>query len=70
MPGESGRPPILTGDLGRHADETRRFRNLATRSYGSFEPDKARPTVLAASALSTGLLPALLSFQEAADPPP
>ncbi len=70
MPGEYGRPPILKGELGRHADETRRFRNLATRSYGTFDPAKARSTVIAARALSTGLLPALLSIQEAADPPP
>jgi hypothetical protein len=52
------------------ADETRRFRNLATRSYGTFDPAKAGSTVIAAKALSTGLLPTLLSFQDAADPPP
>ncbi|HWT30853.1 MAG TPA: hypothetical protein VN240_07485 [Propylenella sp.] len=69
MPGDSGRPPILTEDLGGHADETRRFRNLATRSYGTFDPARARSTVIAAKTLSSNLLPALLSFQEVVDPP-
>lgn len=66
--GENARPAILPADLARHADETRRFRNLATRSYGSFEPEKAIFTVTAARQLAESLMPALTAFRAAVDP--
>jgi hypothetical protein len=66
--GENARPAILPADLARHADETRRFRNLATRSYGSFDPEKAIFTVTAARQLAEGLIPALTAFCVAVDP--
>ena len=66
--GINARPPILSEDLAQAADETRRFRNLATRSYGSFDPAKAAPTVSAARQLSRRLTSALSKFRDAIDP--
>lgn len=68
MEGENGRPPILTRLLAAEADETRRFRNLATRSYGSFDPGKAAPAVAAARELAIAILPAVAAFRDAVDP--
>jgi hypothetical protein len=67
--GENGRPAILSPELARYTDETRRFRNLAVHSYGSFDPGKAVLTVEAARHIAEGLTSSLTTFREAVDPP-
>src|SRR5690349_4402510 len=49
------RPPILGSDLIAAADETRRFRNVASRAYDNFEPAAAIGAVAAARALAAQL---------------
>lgn len=63
------RPPILAQGAADHADETRRFRHLAMRTYGSFKASEARKTVVAAKALSRDLLAEIERFRNAIDPP-
>jgi hypothetical protein len=66
--GENLRPAILPPKLAAFADETRRFRNLAMRSYGSFDAGKAAATAEAARQLADGLLDAITRFRDAVDP--
>jgi len=40
-----GRPAILPASVAQAANETRRFRHVAMRNYGSFDPGLARPAV-------------------------
>ncbi len=63
-----GRPAILPPDLARAAGETRRFRHVAMRSYGSFDLELARPSVLAASFVAQNIGPAIASFRAVIDP--
>ncbi len=42
------RPTILDSDLERAANETGSFRNLATRGYDTFSPEKCEPAISAA----------------------
>jgi hypothetical protein len=67
--GPNARPPILSAELATQADETRRFRNLAMRSYGSFDPAKASSTVVAARIRAEGLKAAVERFRDVVDPP-
>ena len=67
-PGEAARPAILPPELAADADETRRFRNLAMRSYGSFDAAKARYTVAAALELAENLVEAFRRFRDLVDP--
>jgi hypothetical protein len=61
------RPAILSKTTSDFADETRRFRNVAVRSYDSFLPQYADVSVVAAESLSVSLLPELNSFQALVD---
>jgi hypothetical protein len=62
-----GRPPILPADLGAAADETRRFRHVALRSYDSFDVTRARPAMTAANRLAVALPPAFAALRSAID---
>ena len=64
----SHRPAILPRDLAAAADETRRFRNRATRAYDNFDPDRIEPTLSAEATLERGLPAALAAFRQAIDP--
>jgi hypothetical protein len=61
------RPAILSKVTSNFADETRRFRNVAVRSYDSFLPQYADVSVSAAESLSINLLPELKAFQALID---
>jgi hypothetical protein len=61
------RPAILSKATSDFADETRRFRNVAVRSYDSFLPQYADVSVVAAESLSVSLLPELNTFQALVD---
>jgi hypothetical protein len=62
------RPAILPPDLAAFADETRRFRNRATRAYDNFEPDRIMPTLAAAEAIARNLPEAIARFRQVIDP--
>ncbi len=66
----AGRPAILPPDLARAVGETRRFRHVAMRGYGTFEVELSRPSVLAAGIVVRGIGPAVASFRAAIDPAP
>jgi hypothetical protein len=61
------RPAILSKATSDFADETRRFRNIAVRSYDSFLPQYAEPSVIAAGNLSLHVLAELRAFQGVID---
>lgn len=50
------------------AHETRRFRQIAMRGYGTFEPTRAAPSVAAAGVLAIGLTDAISAFRRGIDP--
>ena len=62
------RPAILPLDLVGSADETRRFRNRASRAYDNFDPGRITPTVAAADDLARNLAGAIERFRLAIDP--
>ena len=62
------RPAILPPDLAASADETRRFRNRATRAYDNFDPTKITPTIDAADHLARLLPSVIISFRQTIDP--
>lgn len=64
----AGRPAILPPDLARAAGETRRFRHVAMKGYGSFDVELSRPSVLAAGFVARNLGPAILLFRAMIDP--
>jgi len=70
-PGGPGfeRPALLPEPMARDLQETRRFQNLATHSYGDFDPARATPTIDAALRLSSALADELERFRLATDPP-
>ena len=58
-----GRDAILPPDLCDHADETRRFRNVATRNYDNFQISRADPAVDAARFIAARLPDCLSEFK-------
>ncbi len=62
------RPALVPADLAHAIDETRRFRNIAMRAYESFEQDRAKPAVAAASIIVADLPGAISRFRAAIDP--
>ena len=65
----NNRPAVLDDDLAKAADETRAFRNVATRSYDNFRVDSAGPTVAAARVFIGKLRPSIDRFKILIDPP-
>ena len=63
-----GRPAILSEGIAAAADETRRFRHIATHNYDNFRVESATPTVEAARQLAAGLTADILAFKRAIDP--
>ena len=61
------RPAILRADVAKAADETRRFRSVATRAYDSFEPDQSGRAIGAARTLSQILPDSIVAFRMALD---
>ncbi len=62
------RPALLSPAVGADLDETRRVRNRATRSYSSFDPAKAGPSIEAAKRLASSLAADVDLFRQAVDP--
>ncbi len=62
------RPEILPPVVAEAASETRRFRHVAMRSYGTFDPALAQPAVAAARLLAAGLANAVILFRKRVDP--
>lgn len=65
----AGRAAVLPADIAEHAQETRRFWNVAVRTYNRFATPKARPAVLAARILAERLPRCLRDFRNVMDPP-
>lgn len=63
------RPAILTPELERDVNETRRFRHRVMHDYDSFEPSCVGPSIAAASRLRVDLLPCIEAFRNTIDPP-
>jgi hypothetical protein len=63
----TSRPAILPPDLAEAADETRRFRNRAVRSYDNFKSERAKPAIQAAARLAAGLSGAIAAFRQVID---
>ena len=68
LDGERSRPAILTPEVAADLDETRRFRNRATRSYGGFDAGRIGPTIEAAERLTRMFARDLASFRTEVDP--
>jgi hypothetical protein len=64
----AARPPILPPELAAAADETRKFRDRAMRSYDTFEPVRAGPAIAAAELLAVALPQAIAQFRGVIDP--
>lgn len=64
----AGRPAILAPAVADAANETRRFRHVAMRSYGTFDPSLAQPAVAAAGLLAASLADAAAAFRRQVDP--
>jgi hypothetical protein len=62
------RPTILSKRLAIAADETRRFRHIATHNYDNFRVEAAVPTIEAARQLADGLTADILAFKRIIDP--
>jgi len=63
-----GRPAILPASVAQAANETRRFRRVAMRNLGGFNPGLARPAVQAARCLADELTAAVAVFRRSVDP--
>lgn len=63
------RPAIFDAETARFADETRRFRHIAAKSYNNFRPQEAVEAVAAAHALTARIVPAFIRFRAVIDPP-
>ena len=64
-----GRDAVFPQDVCEHAQNTRRFRNIATRSYESFDPSQATIAVASAKSLVERLERCLHDFKLKIDPP-
>jgi hypothetical protein len=62
------RPEILGKSMAAAADETRRFRHIATHNYDNFRVEAAAPTIEAAETLAAGLAADILTFRRTIDP--
>lgn len=62
------RPPILSPELRKAADETRRFRHIAVRAYDAFEWYRASAAVASAALLSERLIDTVSAFRLETDP--
>ncbi len=62
------RPPILTGDIGVAADETRRFRSVAAHAYDNFDEARAVAAVASARVLASGLAAEIARLKGIVDP--
>jgi hypothetical protein len=65
----SGRPAILSESVAKAADETRRFRHIATHNYDNFRVESATPTIEAARQLVAAFAAEILAFKNVMDPP-
>ena len=68
IPGTGSRLEILSQEVARDLDETRRFRNRATRSYGGFDAGRIGPTSEAAARLTKTFARDVERFRELVDP--
>ena len=66
--GSNARPAILSPDVASDLDETRRFRNRATRSYGGFDASRVGPTIEAAGRLATAFADDMERFRLLIEP--
>ncbi len=66
LPGR--RPKILSNDLAKAVDETRRFRHRATHNYDSFEIADFTPTIKALHELVQKLRVEIALFKNSIDP--
>ena len=64
-----GRGAVFPHDVCEHAHNTRRFRNVATRSYERFDPPQATIAVASAKSLVERLDRCLRDFKLQIDPP-
>lgn len=64
----SERPAILAPALMEAADETRRFRHVARKSYNDFRPGEALHAVAAAQLIASRLIDEVQKFRDAIDP--
>ena len=67
-PIDGHRPALLSPAVARDLDETRRMRNRATLSYGTFDPLKAAPSVDAAGRLASSVADDVRRFRQTVDP--
>jgi hypothetical protein len=63
-----GRPAVLPDALADAAEETRRFRHVAARSYDNFSVPRAEPAVRAAALLARDFPAAVQAFRRVIDP--
>jgi hypothetical protein len=63
------RPAVLTPEVARDVDESRRFRHGATHDYDNFDPTLAVPSIEAARRLAVSLKPCIAAFRDKVDPP-
>lgn len=68
MSGQHARPAIVGADMLADLQETRRFRHMATRSYGRFDIARAEPSMAAARRVGEDLERLLRDFQVRMDP--
>jgi hypothetical protein len=63
------RPAVLTPEVARDVDESRRFRHRATHDYDNFDPRLTAPSIAAARRLAVSLKPGIAAFRDHVDPP-
>jgi hypothetical protein len=61
------RPAILSAELARAVDRTRRFRHVAVRTYDFFDPDEADDAIEAARQIADLAAAAIAQFRAAID---
>ena len=62
------RPPVLSPELSKAANETRQFRHVAARAYDSFDWNRAAVAVEQAAVIAARLPDAIGRFRTATDP--
>ena len=66
IPGQ--RPAIFDAQTAELADQTRRFRHVAAKSYNQFKAQEAAAAVAAAAALAERIVPVFARFRALIDP--